>query len=187
MIAQINAARVAAGKSNLGWINPSLYALAPSILLNDITSGNNKCPVQDDYAICCAQGFYARPGWDPVTGVGSVNFTAMMETFMTLGDEPNVPTLAPTAVTSQSSQPVFTPTAPPSIVPTAMPTTTAGWVYTNMYTSTNCGGEIYMVSGEPTNACLINYNATQYPIGSRTYSCGSGTNIIFPRVQCFVV
>ena len=173
MIAQINAARVAAGKSNLGWINPSLYAVSSSILLNDITSGNNKCTAQSGKNICCGQGFYAQPGWDPVSGIGSVNFTAMRAVFLTLGDDLNVPTLAPTATTSQSSQPVATPTAAPSMQPTALPTNSAGWFYINLYTSPDCTCTIYLVDGAPTDVCLVDYNGT-IAVGSRMYSCGSG-------------
>ena len=45
--------------AKLGWINPQLYALAPSAnAFNDITSGDN-----GDYQ--------AAPGWDPCTGLGS--------------------------------------------------------------------------------------------------------------------
>jgi hypothetical protein len=53
------------GKSSLGWINPSLYLYHQSIV-NDIIVGNNKCPVQMvSNAICCAEGFSAKIGWDP--------------------------------------------------------------------------------------------------------------------------
>lgn len=93
MVSQVNAKRLAAGKSSLGWINPSLYSLASSIILNDITSGNNNCVEQNSdntpdypYYFCCAQGFNAMPGWDPVTGLGSVNYTAFETVFFALGD-----------------------------------------------------------------------------------------------------
>lgn len=185
MVAQINAQRVAAGKSTLGWINPSLYSLSSSILLNDITSGNNKCT--EGGKICCAQGFYARPGWDPVTGVGSVNFTAMSEAFFKLGDEPNVPTLAPTAVSSLSSMPVAAPSVAPSAVPTALPTNTAGWLYANMYTGENCAGTNFQVMGQPTGTCLPMYNEDEELIGARMYSCGTGKDIFSPCVHWFSI
>jgi len=41
----------------------------------DIIKGNNKCTAMG--LVCCAQGFSAGEGWDPVTGLGSVNFTHM--------------------------------------------------------------------------------------------------------------
>ena len=72
MVSLVNAARQAAGKSPLGWLNPALYAFS-SKFVHDITSGNNKCDSGTPYSpYCCAQGFYAAPGWDPVTGLGSV-------------------------------------------------------------------------------------------------------------------
>ena len=73
MVSLVNAARVAAGKPTLGWINPALYALS-SQFVNDITVGDNKCTssYDDNGLICCAQGFKTAVGWDPVTGLGSV-------------------------------------------------------------------------------------------------------------------
>ena len=71
MVSLINSARLDAGKPALGWLNPKIYALNGSFA-NDVTSGNNKCT--RSASLCCYQGFYAAPGWDPVTGFGSVNF-----------------------------------------------------------------------------------------------------------------
>lgn len=76
MVSLVNAVRQAAGKSSLGWLNPALYAFSKEFILNDITSGNNLCSSDiAGSATCCAQGFYAAPGWDPVTGLGSVSST----------------------------------------------------------------------------------------------------------------
>jgi hypothetical protein len=76
--------RLAKNQSSIGFINPTLYAaalnyLAPSDLpFNDITSGGNKCCSYQGStpadAPCCVSGFTAAPGWDPVTGLGSVYF-----------------------------------------------------------------------------------------------------------------
>ncbi|KAF7969535.1 hypothetical protein HWV62_26981 [Athelia sp. TMB] len=63
----INDQLVAAGKSPLGFLNPLLYA-NPSAL-NDITSGTNPG--------CSTNGFSAKAGWDPVTGLGSPNFAKL--------------------------------------------------------------------------------------------------------------
>jgi kumamolisin len=55
--------------SNLGFVNPTLYALQEQGF-RDITSGNN-----DDSNL----GFYsAGAGWDPCTGLGSPNGTALL-------------------------------------------------------------------------------------------------------------
>ncbi len=150
MVALVNAKRVAAGKSLLGWINPSLYALADQFLENDITSGVNNCV--GGGSVCCGQGFECAVGWDPVTGLGSVNFGKFEQAFMSLGAEPNEPTLAPSAVPGTYEVCVCwlhniicfgstvclpfvfsafltfhlilgTPTLPPVVPPTATPTT----------------------------------------------------------------
>ncbi|MGA8029242.1 MAG: protease pro-enzyme activation domain-containing protein [Bryobacteraceae bacterium] len=56
--------------SNVGFLNPKLYPLGESVF-NDITSGNN-----DDSGL----GYYsAQTGWDPCTGLGSPNGTALLD------------------------------------------------------------------------------------------------------------
>jgi hypothetical protein len=81
-ISNINAARLAIGKGSVGWINPTLYTKGSSFV-NDITSGNIKC-VAD--GTCCSTGFYATAGWDPATGLGSVNYGKMSSLFLALGE-----------------------------------------------------------------------------------------------------
>lgn len=76
MVSLINSARVDAGNSTLGWLNPLLYSEEASFI-NDITSGNNKC--MSSGSGCCIEGFYAAEGWDPATGLGSVNFAEMLK------------------------------------------------------------------------------------------------------------
>ena len=74
MVSLVNAARAAVGKCTLGWINPALYALS-SKFVNDITDGDNYCQAsftESGSRLCCAQGYKASVGWDPVTGLGSV-------------------------------------------------------------------------------------------------------------------
>ena len=84
MVANVNALRVAAGKSAVGFLNPTLYA-AGTASFNDITSGNNKCGSDEAKATvpggCCSQGFDAEEGWDPVTGLGSVDFAKFKRLF----------------------------------------------------------------------------------------------------------
>jgi tripeptidyl-peptidase-1 len=82
--ALVNAKLAANGKSSLGFINPTLYK-AGSGSFNDITSGNNKCAAQGTFrTVCCDQGFEATAGWDPLTGLGSVDF-AKFEALFTSG------------------------------------------------------------------------------------------------------
>ncbi|KAK0119805.1 Tripeptidyl-peptidase sed1 [Cadophora gregata] len=71
---RINEERIAAGKSTIGFVNPTLYA-HPEVL-HDITTGNNPG--------CNTNGFTAAKGWDPVTGLGTPNYPAMLKLFMSL-------------------------------------------------------------------------------------------------------
>ena len=65
LVTLLNDARIAAGKSSLGLLNPLLYSIADGdqqAVFNDITDGHNPG--------CGSPGFWAGVGWDPVTGVG---------------------------------------------------------------------------------------------------------------------
>ena len=68
VIALLNDELAAAGMSPLGFLNPFLYSTGASAL-NDITSGNNPG--------CDTDGFPAMPGWDPVTGLGTPNYSKL--------------------------------------------------------------------------------------------------------------
>lgn len=74
ILARINMERINAGKSTVGFVNPTLYA-NPQVL-HDITVGDNPG--------CGTNGFSAQPGWDPVTGLGTPNFPSMLKLFMSL-------------------------------------------------------------------------------------------------------
>ncbi|KAH8985535.1 subtilisin-like protein [Lactarius akahatsu] len=65
IIALLNDFRISQGKRPLGFLNPLLYGIARAGL-NDITSGSNPG--------CNTDGFSAVVGWDPVTGLGSLDF-----------------------------------------------------------------------------------------------------------------
>ncbi|KAL5089120.1 hypothetical protein Trisim1_005975 [Trichoderma cf. simile WF8] len=76
----INEKRIAAGKSTLGFINPALYQ-HPEVF-TDITEGNNNgCSSPDETTLW---GFPAAAGWDPVTGLGSPNYTALESVLVAL-------------------------------------------------------------------------------------------------------
>jgi len=65
VVSLLNDFRLSEGKTSLGFLNPLLYSTGlPG--LNDITSGTNPG--------CGTTGFTARAGWDPVTGLGTLNF-----------------------------------------------------------------------------------------------------------------
>lgn len=67
MVALLNDALAAAGKAPLGFLNPFMYANPGAFF--DITTGDNPG--------CGTNGFPASEGWDPVTGLGTPNFTAL--------------------------------------------------------------------------------------------------------------
>ncbi|KAJ6622550.1 family S53 protease [Mycena sp. CBHHK59/15] len=68
VIGLINDQLLAAGNSPLGFLNPWLYSNPD--MLNDVTAGSNPG--------CGAKGFAAEAGWDPVTGLGTPNFSKML-------------------------------------------------------------------------------------------------------------
>ncbi|KAJ7260957.1 peptidase S8/S53 domain-containing protein [Mycena haematopus] len=76
MITLINDARLAAGKSPVGFINPAIYSDAFRGAFNDIVSGNNPG--------CGTDGFESVEGWDPVSGLGTPDFGRLRELWLGL-------------------------------------------------------------------------------------------------------
>eukprot|EP01110_Echinostelium_bisporum_P011602 TRINITY_DN557_c0_g1_i1.p1 TRINITY_DN557_c0_g1~~TRINITY_DN557_c0_g1_i1.p1 ORF type:complete len:578 (+),score=296.43 TRINITY_DN557_c0_g1_i1:1-1734(+) len=77
VIALLNAWRLNNGKTSLGFALPMLYeawAANPAVF-TDITTGNNKCTE----SCCSTHGYIAAKGWDPVTGLGTPNFPALLK------------------------------------------------------------------------------------------------------------
>jgi ABC-type multidrug transport system ATPase subunit len=85
-LALLNSRRIANGLTSIGWATPQLYKMYGKWgknIFNDVTSGENHCtatffPGEPDMYTCCEQGFNASEGWDPVTGLGSVNVGALL-------------------------------------------------------------------------------------------------------------
>ncbi|KAF4302378.1 putative tripeptidyl-peptidase 1 precursor [Botryosphaeria dothidea] len=70
IISLVNDALIAAGKSPLGFLNPWLYQGGWKSF-RDITNGSA--------AGCGVEGFIASAGWDPITGFGTPDFAAILE------------------------------------------------------------------------------------------------------------
>lgn len=68
VVGLLNDVRLSSGKPSLGFLNPLLYSTAASGF-NDITLGSNPG--------CGSNGFPAGKGWDPVTGLGTPDFTRL--------------------------------------------------------------------------------------------------------------
>jgi len=85
MLSLVNDARLNQQKSPLGFVTPALYSLANSQgVFNDITCGLNNCCAGEPPTVCCQYGFYAQTGWDPSTGLGSVNFAGLLSALSAL-------------------------------------------------------------------------------------------------------
>ncbi|KAH8987016.1 subtilisin-like protein [Lactarius akahatsu] len=69
IISLLNDYRISNGKAPLGFLNVLLYGICLEGL-NDITSGSNPG--------CNTDGFSSVPGWDPVTGLGSLDFERLV-------------------------------------------------------------------------------------------------------------
>jgi tripeptidyl-peptidase-1 len=88
VLSRINNARLAAGKTTLGWVNPRLYRAAevwasqksaaalaqlPSAF-HDVVEGNNG---HTSGNVSCV-GFNATVGWDPMTGLGTPFYPSLL-------------------------------------------------------------------------------------------------------------
>jgi tripeptidyl-peptidase-1 len=139
MISIANRQRVAAGLSTLGWINPFLYQYYTQFA-NDITGGTkNGCSqlkVRADGSIynkCCKEGFFPAVGWDPSTGLGSINFDAFLAATISAGNvgtnSPSIsssiaPSVSPSITSTRITTPTKSPSRLPSRAPSNKPTTT---------------------------------------------------------------
>ncbi|GKZ29622.1 polynucleotide 3'-phosphatase [Aspergillus brasiliensis] len=85
VIALLNDARLRAGKSSLGFLNPWLYSSGYKSL-NDITSGE-AVGCQGDVegaGVIPWASWNATTGWDPATGLGTPNFAKLKEAVLAL-------------------------------------------------------------------------------------------------------
>jgi subtilase family serine protease len=80
MIGLVNNERLNAGKAPLGFVNPLVYSLAQSHpeIFTDVTVGTNNCAASSSPQVCCTYGFTAAQGWDPLTGLGTINYTLFL-------------------------------------------------------------------------------------------------------------
>jgi tripeptidyl-peptidase-1 len=92
IVGLLNDARLRAGKSTLGFLNPFLYSQGYKAL-NDITGGSSYgCGGIDPQTDSAVSGSLVIPGahwnategWDPVTGLGTPNFQKLKELVLSL-------------------------------------------------------------------------------------------------------
>ncbi|KAJ7753566.1 peptidase S8/S53 domain-containing protein [Mycena metata] len=82
LITLVNDARLAVGKSPVGFINPTIYSPNFARAFNDVVSGTSQgCKGwQGDRG----GGFQAGPGWDAASGVGTPNLGLLIEKWLAL-------------------------------------------------------------------------------------------------------
>ena len=77
------------GKRTMGWLNPFLYQYSANFV-NDITTGNNKGLEADSNQFftttcnVCEYGFFSSIGYDPVTGLGTINYEQFSTTALSV-------------------------------------------------------------------------------------------------------
>lgn len=78
LITLVNQKLVSKGYKKIGYANPMLYWMAEECpeAFNDITMGNNQDGIDGEL---CPYGYPAAPGWDPVTGLGTIRFDPFVD------------------------------------------------------------------------------------------------------------
>ncbi|KAG6353483.1 hypothetical protein INS49_005664 [Diaporthe citri] len=74
-VALLNAARLSSNLTALGFLNPLLYEYGASIF-SDVTRGSSVGCVGNGVSGAQGASWHATEGWDPVTGLGVLNFTS---------------------------------------------------------------------------------------------------------------
>jgi uncharacterized protein (TIGR03437 family) len=148
----------------LGNVNPTLYHLAQSVpsAFHDITTGNNIVPCVQDTANCLngSFGYNAGPGYDLVTGLGSIDANNLMTNWST--GIPTVTTLTatPGTILFNGGNVQLTATVTAS---SGVPSGTVDFLYND----TSLGTGTLAASGTSSSATLT-VSAIQLPMGSDT-------------------
>ena len=87
VIALLNSARIEAGMSPLGFLNPWIYSKGYKGLTDIVNGGSTGCTGKDTYSGLPTPkipyaSWNATPGWDPVTGYGTPNFKKLLQLSM---------------------------------------------------------------------------------------------------------
>ena len=162
------------GANGLGNINPNLYRLAQttSTIFHDVTTGNNFSPCKAGSPDCIAGrvavGYTAIPGWDAVTGLGSVDVNNLVTHWKdgSIGTTTSV-TASPSSFTlSDSTKLTVTVSSVSSnVTPTGTITITRG--------SSTIGSATLGGSGSSASATVTVYGS-QLPAGNDTLTATYG-------------
>ncbi len=160
------------GTNGLGNINPSLYRMATTTagVFHDITIGGNFIPCVAGSPNCGPTGYFgygATPGWDAVSGLGSVDATQMLNQW-TSGAVSTTTTVAASPGTfglNASTQVTATVTSSSNVTPTGVVNFTVG--------STAVGTATLSGSGSTATGSLTVYGS-QLPVGNDTIEASYG-------------
>jgi len=90
LISLLNDARLNADKPPLGFVNEFFYdahrthpAAFQDVVLGTNADGDIQ-PRCSPYPMTCPYGFFAAPGWDPVSGLGTPNFSVLLDLALAL-------------------------------------------------------------------------------------------------------
>jgi len=165
------------GTSGLGNINPTLYGMAQSTpnVFHDITNGNNAVPCVANSTDCGASGYFgysAGPGWDPASGLGSVDAYQLFNNWNTGAVSTTTTATANPSSFNQSgsTQLMATVTASSSTTPTGTVAFTVG--------SVSLGSATLSGSGSSATASFTAYGS-QFSAGNNTIEATyNGSNSI---------
>ena len=151
----------------LGNINPNLYRLARNTtkVFHDIADGDNIVPCAQSSPQCSKSsfGFAAGPGYDPVTGLGSVNVHNLATRWNAgVASTTTVLTASPAGVAwGGAAQLTATVTSASGVPPTGVVNFESGGVALGSAALSGAGS---------TAAAVLTVNTSQFPVGSRIVS-----------------
>jgi subtilase family serine protease len=191
MVSLLNEYLVSKGvqaKAGLGNINPTLYHLASSAntIFHDITTGSNIVPCKTGSTNCVngSLGYTAGPGYDEVTGLGSVDANKLITSWTSLPASISTTTkltVNPTSITASTASILLTATvtaASGTTVPTGTVTFTLGSTTLGSYTlATSSNGVATLTITGAALASGANSISATYA-GSSTFNGSTGTATI---------
>lgn len=128
MISLTNAYLANQNKPPMGWVNPFLYQYS-SKFFSDVTSGSNKGLSGSTNCYVCQYGYYAGVGWDPVSGLGTLN----LQSFMYMAS--NITTAKPPSTLSSTATWVIVVAVIGALIVVASLVSIGYWFYTKRRTA----------------------------------------------------
>lgn len=182
MISILNQYQVAQGFQNTpgqGNLNPNLYRMAQSTsnVFHDIVAGNNVVPCAPGTPDCASgsYGYSAGPGYDPVTGLGSVDANSLITQWNTqVVSTRTTVTANPSTFTSNGSTQLIATVSP--VGSGAVPTGTVAFNFGNIA----IGSATLMSSGASATATVTVYGGQLTSGNDTIHASYSGSSAFSP-------